>query len=78
MKTKIIGISEGLSHFSLGQEINASIKHLECNMHELMIDEKKHIIEITKTIFSNNTTLIIEGFITDNTNVGKVGIEIKY
>jgi hypothetical protein len=78
MKTKIIGISEGLSHFSLGQEINASIKYLENNMHELMIDEKKHIIEITKTIFSNNTTLIIEGFITDNTNVGKVGIEIKY
>lgn len=78
MKIKIIGLSEGLSHFSLGQQISASIKHLENNMHELMINDQKHIMEISKTIFSNNTTLFIEGFITDNTNVGKIGIEFKY
>lgn len=78
MKIKIIGISESFPHFSLGQEINASIKNLEDRIHEIMIEDKKHIIEISKTIFVNNTTIVIEGFISDNVNVGKIGLEFKY
>lgn len=78
MKAKIIGISESFTNFSLGQEIEVSIKFLEDRMHELIIDGKKHIVEITKTIFTNNNTVVIESFISDNVNVGKIGIEFKY
>jgi hypothetical protein len=78
MKAKIIGISDSLSHFSLSQQIEFDIKHLEHKMHELFIDGKKHIIEISETFFVNKNTVIIKGYISDNVNVGKIGIEITF
>ena len=78
MKTKIIGICDSFYHFSLGQEINTSIKHLGDKMHELIIDDKKHIVEITKTTFVNNTKTIIEGLVSDNVNVGRIAVEFNY
>lgn len=78
MKAKIIGISDGLSWFSLNQEIKISIKNLENKIHQMIIDEKKYIIEITKTIFVNNSTIVIECFISDNIDSGKIGFELKY
>lgn len=78
MKAKIIGISENFTHFSLSQSIDISITHLEQKIHELFIDEKKHIIEISETFFVNTKTIIIKGFISDNVNVGKIAIEISF
>lgn len=78
MTIKIIGISNSFSHFSVGQEINADIKYLDGKMHELIINETKHIIEITNTIFTNNKKIIIEAFISDNINVGKIALEFNY
>ncbi len=78
MKITIIGISDSFPHFKIGQEINASIRYVGDKMHELMIDETKHIMEINKTVVVDNKTLQIEAFITDNKNVGRIGLQIQY
>lgn len=80
MKAKIIGISENFKHFSLAQIVDISINFLgedSKNLHEVMIDGVKHIFEINKTYFFESKVVIVEGFITDNKNVGKISFEIS-
>lgn len=80
MRATIVGISDGtFEGFSLTQSYDVDIKHLEDKMHEIYFlpSETKYIMEITKAIFPNKNTLLIEGFITDNKNVGKMALEIN-
>lgn len=77
MKVKVIGANE-LFPWQCNQEINAEITHLENDMHQVMVDGVKYVLEISKFFVVNNSKIILSGFLTDNTNVGKIGFELNY
>ena len=77
MKVKVIGANE-VFPWECHQEINAEISHLEGSMHQVMVDGVKYILEISNFFVVNNSKIIFSGFLTDNTNVGKIGFELSY
>lgn len=77
MKVKVIGANE-LFPWQPNQEINAEISHLDGDMHQVMVDGVKYILEISNFFVVNNSKIIFSGFLTDNTNVGKIGFELTH
>lgn len=80
MKIKIAASSAAFPHLECGTEVDAQISLLESedNIHQLIIGDKKHIIQITDFKFINNERVLISCFITDNENVGKISLAFEY
>lgn len=75
MKIKIAAINEVFPTFNLGEDVNFSISYVGDGMHQLMHGDIKYIFEPKKTIIMNEGSILIEGFITDNSNVGQMAFE---
>lgn len=78
MKIKIAASSEAFPHFECGSEIEAKISFLEDKMHELIVGDKKYILEVVEFKFINNQTILISCFITDNESVGRISLAFEY
>ena len=61
---------------SVGTELEGSIRYVGDSMHELTLNGKKYIMEIHETIFTDEKTILISGYVTDNSGVGKFGFEV--
>ena len=75
MKIKIAAINEVFPSFNLGEDVNFSISYVGDGMHQLMHGGTKYIFEPKKTIIMNEDSILIEGFITDNSSVGQMAFE---
>lgn len=78
MKIKIAASNEAFPHLECGSEIEGNISFLEENLHEFIINGKKHIVQIQDFKFINNQTVLISCFITDNENFGKIAFAFEY
>jgi len=77
IKLKIIGKNH-VFPWELGEIIEAEeIKHLENDLHQIIIGGEKYIMEFGRWGI-NNRLIFVEGVITDNTNVGLIAFEISY
>lgn len=76
-KLKLIG-ENTIFPWKLGDYLNLKeISFLEEKMHRLIVDGTMYIMEINK-FGVNNNSIFIEGFLTDNTNVGIIAFELDY
>jgi len=75
MKIKIAATNPVFENFSLGQEVSFSISVLEDGMHQILHEGIKYIFEPKNTLIINEKSILIEGFITDNKNVGIMAFE---
>jgi hypothetical protein len=64
--------------WEMGQELAAEITHLEDRMHQIMVGDVKYVFEIGKFIFIDNNKILLEGFLTDGQNTGRMAFEVSY
>jgi hypothetical protein len=75
MNIKIAATNPVFPDFPIGQNVTFNIFPVGDGMYQLMHGEIKYIFEPKKTFIVNENSILIEGFITDNTNVGQMAFE---
>jgi hypothetical protein len=78
MKSTIVGTSTIFPDFSIGDYVEVLIKHGIGNIHDITINNVKGLIEITKTIFIDSNSILIEGFLNQDNNLGKIALKFTY
>ena len=78
MTTKIIYSNPVFPHLIENQEVDLEFFHKDSDFYEIFIDEKPYRLEINKARFVNKLEILIEGFILDESNVGRIAFHINY
>jgi len=78
MTTTVISSNSVFPHLIENQEVDFEILHAELEVHEVSINKKLYFFEISKTRFINKSEILIEGFLFDDLNLGRMAFHINH